>query len=103
MGEIANIKESVFCFILRIEIANFKQEDEDNVTLILYLYMYEYALVVFRIIILIGVRILFLRSFLQGVWRCLILNEQQDKSHAFLLSNLKDNAELLGTWREAEK
>jgi len=64
--------------------------------------MYEYASVVFRIIILIGVRILFLRSFLQGVWRCPVFDEQQDKSHAFLLSNLKDNAELLGTWREAE-
>ena len=72
-------------------------------TLILYLYMYEYASVVFRIIILIGVRILFLRSFLQGVWRCPMFDEQQDKSHAFLLSNLKDNAELLGTWREAKE
>ena len=40
--------------------------------------------------------ILFLRPFLRGVWRCLISNGQQDKSHAFLLFNLKDNAELLG-------
>ena len=35
MGGIAGIdKKAFFCFILDIEIANFKQEDRDNVTLI---------------------------------------------------------------------
>ena len=62
--------------------------------------MYEYASVVFRIIILIGVRILFLRSFLQGVWRCPVFDEQQDKSHAFLLLILK---EMLNFWGLGER
>lgn len=31
-----------------------------------------------------------------------VFDEQQDKSHAFFVSNLKDDAELLGAWREAK-
>ena len=102
-GEIVGRKEKRFLLYPSYRNRQFQRKDRDNVTLILYLYMYEYASVVFRIIILIGVRILFLRSLPQGVWRCLVTGEQQDKSHAFLLCNLKENAELLGLGGRREK